>query len=144
MVRKKSKKLEKEIASPLKISIIWSKLVNPKFQMWVCLITLSSVISLLLFPNILSTRKEDFSLGDIVNRDIKSSQDFLVEDEELTKQRRDEAEKSSLFIYDFDRSGTYTKNRIRESFMYGRSGLEELLSIDLEPTLREEKFGELR
>jgi len=142
--KKKGKKLEKEIISPLKRLGTWFRLVNSRFQIWIYLIILSGTISFLIFPNLLVISKGEYSLGDVANKDIKASHDFDVEDKELTKQRRDEAVKSSLFVYDFDRSGAYLGDRMKESFSYGRTELEHILSIGLEPTLRSEKLGELR
>jgi hypothetical protein len=140
----KSKKLEREITSPLKRIATRLDLVSPKIQTWVYLIILSGAISLLLFPNTLMLSKEDYSLGDVARKDIKAPRDFLVEDKELTKQRKAEATKSSLFVYDFDRSAAYTSKRIKESFTYGREELERIQSTELESTLRSEKLRQLR
>ena len=140
----KSKKLEREITSPLKRIATRLGLVSPKIQTWVYLIILSGTISLLLFPNTLMLSKEDYSLGDVARKDIKAPRDFLVEDKELTKQRKDEAIESSLFVYDFDRSAAYTSKRIKESFTYGREELERIQSTELESTLRSEKLRQLR
>jgi membrane-associated HD superfamily phosphohydrolase len=140
----KSKKLEREITSPLKWIGTRLGLANPKIQTWVYLIILSGTISLLLFPNTLMLSKENYSLGDVARKDIKAPRDFLVEDKELTKQRKDEAIKSSLFVYDFDRSAAYTSKRIKESFTYGREELERIQSAELESALRSEKRRQLR
>jgi putative nucleotidyltransferase with HDIG domain len=140
----KSKKLEREITSPMKRIGTRLGLVSPKIQTWVYLIILSGTISLLLFPNTLMLSKEDYSLGDVARKDIKAPRDFLVEDNELTKQRKDEAVKSSLFVYDFDRSAAYTSKRIKESFTYGREELERIQSTELESALRSEKRRQLR
>lgn len=140
----KSKKLEREITSPLKWIGTRLGLANPKIQTWVYLIILSGTISLLLFPNTLMLSKENYSLGDVARKDIKAPRDFLVEDKELTKQRKDEAIKSSLFVYDFDRSAAYTSKRIKESFTYGREELELIQSAELESALRSEKRRQLR
>ena len=140
----KSKKLKREITSPLKRIATRLGLVSPKIQTWVYLIILSGTISLLLFPNTLMLSKEDYSLGDVARKDIKAPRDFLVEDKELTKQRKAEATKSSLFVYDFDRSAAYTSKRIKESFTYGREELERIQSTELESTLRSEKLRQLR
>lgn len=129
---KKGKKLEKEITSPLKRLGTWFRLINRKIQLWIWLVLLSATISLLLFPNILVLSKEHYSLGDVARKDIKASYDFLVEDKELTEQRRDEAVKSSLFVYDFDRSGAAINHRIKESFSYGRAELKRILGEEQE------------
>ena len=141
---KKGKKLEKEITSPLKGLGTLFRLVSPKIQIWIYLIILSAIISFLLYPNILISPREEYSLGDVANKDIKASHDFLVEDRELTKQKRDEAVKSSLFVYDFDRSGVAISHRIKQSFSYARTELKQILSIELDPALRSEKLDQLR
>lgn len=83
-------------------------------------------------------------MGDVTNKDIKASHDFLVEDKELTKQRRDEAEKASLYVYDVDTTGAYLTQRIQESLSLGRKELERLSSVELEPTLRSETLAQFR
>ncbi|MBW2332833.1 MAG: hypothetical protein JRF08_05110 [Deltaproteobacteria bacterium] len=141
---KNGKKLEKEITSPLKRFVTSLRVVSSKIQIWIYLIILSAIISLLLYPNLLVIPTENYSIGDVANKDIKASHDFLVEDKELTKQRRYEAVKSALFVYDFDRSGANINQRIKESFSYARKELEQISSIELEPALRSEKLKELR
>jgi putative nucleotidyltransferase with HDIG domain len=141
---KRTKKPEREIGSPLIRLRKGFRLISFRTQLWACLIILSAAISLLLFPNTLIMSNEAYSLGDVARKDIKAPQDFLVEDKELTEQRRDEASKSSLFVYDFDRSGAYVSERVKESFSYGREELERIESIALEPTLRSEELRQLR
>ena len=141
---KRGKKLEKEITSPLKRFVTSLRVVSSKIQIWIYLIILSAIISLLLYPNLLVIPTKDYSIGDVANQDIKASHDFLVEDKELTKQRRSEAVKSALFVYDADRSGANITQRIKQSFSYARKGLEQISSIELEPTLRSEKHEQLR
>jgi len=133
---KKGKKLEKEIISPLKRSGTWFRLDHFKIQTWIYLVILSVTISLLFFPDLLVISREKYSLGDVAEKDIKASSDFLVEDKELTKQRRHEAVKSSLFVYDFDRSGTAINNGIKESFGYARTELKRIMSSESGPALK--------
>jgi len=83
-------------------------------------------------------------LGDVAKKDIKASHEFLVEDKELTKQRRDEAVRKALYVYDFDNTGAYLNQRIQESFSLARKQLERLSSVALEPSLRSETLGQLR
>ena len=136
--------MEKEITSPLKRFVTSLRVVSSKIQIWIYLIILSAIISLLLYPNLLVIPTEDYSIGDVANKDIKASHDFLVEDKELTKQRRYEAVKSALFVYDFDRSGANINQRIKTSFSYARKELEQISTIELEPTVRSEKLEQLR
>lgn len=141
---KKGKKLERDLTSPLRRIKSSLAPVSSKIQIWIWLIVLSATISLLLFPNTLMFSEEEYSLGDVARADIKAPHDFLVEDKDLTKQRRDEAIKSSLFVYDFDRSGAYITKRIKESFSYGRAETERIESAELESTLRSEKLRQSR
>ena len=144
MKNKKGKKLDKEIASPLKRFVTSVRVLSTKIQVWIYLVILSTIISFLLYPNLLVIPTKEYSLGDVANKDIKASQDFLVEDKELTKQRRYEAVKSALFVYDFDSSGANINRRIKNSFSYARKELTQLLSSELEPTLRSQKFEKLQ
>ncbi len=151
---KKKKKIEKEIVSPLRKAGQRLRLVNSKIQIWIFLILLSVVISLLLFPNILVISEEGYFLGDVAKKDIKASRDFLVEDKELTRQRRAEAVKSSFFVYDFDRKGEDITQRIKDSFDYARKELGPILfaksvpdnepSVDLEKEQLGKKTGQVR
>ncbi len=133
---KKGKKLEKEITSPLRRMGAWFRMIHSRVYLWIYLIILSATISLLLFPNILDISKEQYSLGEVTEKDIKASHDFLIEDKELTEQRREEAVKASLFVYDFDGSGAALNSRIREAFSYGRSELERILASELEQGIK--------
>ncbi|MBW2117333.1 MAG: HDIG domain-containing protein [Deltaproteobacteria bacterium] len=95
---------------------------------WYILICLSLIVSILLFPNIL-TRPKTYKLGDVADRDIKASQEFLVENYNLTEQNRQEAVKAVLFVYDFDPTATNLISRIREAFKRGREYLSESLFV---------------
>ncbi|MBW2076229.1 MAG: HDIG domain-containing protein [Deltaproteobacteria bacterium] len=137
-------RLEKEFASPFKKLGTRLTAYLARYQRWIYLVILSFGLSFLLFPSILRTPKVDYSLGDVANKDIKASHDFLVEDNELTKQRRDEAVKASLYVYDVDTTGAYLTQRIRESFSLARKELERLSIVELEPTLRSETLAQFR
>ena len=86
---------------------------------WVVLLALSLVISLLLFPNILSQPKV-YKLGDVAGNDIKASSDFLIENKELTEKNREDAVKGVFSVYDFDISSSNLISRIKEVFKAGR------------------------
>jgi len=115
-----------------------------RYQLWIYLVLLSLGISFLLFPNLLRAPKVGYSLGDVAKKDIKASHDFLVEDKELTNQRRDEAVRNALYVYDFDTTGAYLNQRIRDSFSLAKNQLERLSSVALEPSLRSETLAQLR
>lgn len=85
---------------------------------WIILFGTTLVIAVLLFPNLLMTTPR-YEVGDVVQKDIKSPKDFLVEDKEATQRRRDEAAQSTLSIYDFDDTLlTKLDNRVREAFRH--------------------------
>jgi hypothetical protein len=136
--------LEKHINSPLKKLRDRLARVAVRYQLWIYLVILSLGISVLLFPNLLRAPKVGYSLGDVATKDIKASHDFLVEDKELTKQRRDEAVREALYVYEFDTTGAYLSQRIQDSFSLARKELERLSSVALEPSLRSETLARLR
>jgi putative nucleotidyltransferase with HDIG domain len=135
---------ERKVFSPLKK--LGARLARyvVRYQTLIYLIILSIGIPLLLFPNILRAPKVHYSLGDVATKDIKASHDFLVEDKELTKQRRDEAVKAAYYVYDFDPTGAYLKQRIQESFSLGKKELERLSSVELEASLRSEILAQFK
>ncbi|UCG80972.1 MAG: hypothetical protein JSV60_01435, partial [Desulfobacterales bacterium] len=81
----------------------------------------SLLIALLLFPNLLVTVPR-YRVGDVVQKDIKSPKDFLIEDKEATEGKREEAIRSALSIYDLDDdlSGKLA-SRITETFEHMRN-----------------------
>jgi hypothetical protein len=86
---------------------------------WGTLIILSLVISLLLFPNILS-KPPSYKLGDVAKRDIKASHDFLIENKALTEKDRETAAREVRAVYDFDNTAVSAVPAIREAFDMGR------------------------
>ncbi len=88
------------------------------------LLGLSVIISVLLYPNIL-TSPAIFKLGDVADRDIKASREFLVEDSVLTEKNRQDAVKAVLSVYDFDRISANVGSRIKEAFAAGRAFVAE-------------------
>jgi len=92
------------------------------------LLVMSMIISILLFPSILTPPKA-YHLGDVADRDIKASRDFLVENSELTEINRQEAVRGVLSVYDFDPTGTDIVSKIREAFEAGRTYLAKSLEL---------------
>ncbi len=91
---------------------------------WYMLFGLSIIISILIYPNIL-TNPKIYKLGDVADRDIKASREFLIEDSKLTENNRQEAVKAVLSVYDFDQTATNVVSRIKEAFAAGREHLNE-------------------
>ena len=81
----------------------------------------SLLIALLLFPKLLVTVPR-YQAGDVVQKDIKSPKDFLIEDKEATQRKREEAAQSTLSIYDHD-DGLSDKlaNSITQAFEHMRN-----------------------
>ena len=98
---------------------------------WYILAALSVIVSILLFPNIL-TRPKIYELGDVADRSIKASREFLVENSELTEKNREKILKAVLSVYDFDPTGTGLVFRIREAFLGGREYLAEKSPLEAE------------
>ena len=101
--------------------------------LWGCLVLLSILFALLLFPNILS-QGPDYQIGDVAETGIKASHDFLIENREQTERNRIEAAKQALAVYDFDRTLSDLLPRVKEAFAFARGRYEELRSpVSQEP-----------
>ncbi|MFW6147039.1 MAG: HD family phosphohydrolase [Thermodesulfobacteriota bacterium] len=140
----KISQLQNKIIVPVKHFRVRLCRIADRYQLWIYLVLLSLGISFLLFPNLLRAPKIGYSLGDVAKKDVKASHGFLVEDKELTKQRRDEAVRKALYVYDFDTSGAYLNQRIGESFSLARKELEKLSSAASESSVRSETLAQLR
>jgi membrane-associated HD superfamily phosphohydrolase len=77
------------------------KVKTPSFQKWAIAIGSTLILTLLLSPTLQLPPKE-YKIGDIATKEVKSTQDLLVEDEKSTQEKRLEAERSVLSVYDYD------------------------------------------
>ncbi len=68
---------------------------------WLILIMTVSIFVVLLYPNLVVTRHQ-YQLGDIAERDVKSPQDFFVEDRAATEASRRKTADQLLTVYDHD------------------------------------------
>lgn len=98
--------------------------ISPEMKRWLILAGVSLAVAILLFPNILSKPKV-YRLGDVADRDIKASHEFLVEDADVTEKNRQEEVKAVLSVYDFDPSAAATISSIRAGFAAGREYIEK-------------------
>ena len=89
---------------------------------WIILLILSPTIAILLFPNFL-TKPNVQRIGDVAERDIKASRDFLLENKDRTEKNRERAVKAVLSVYDFDSTSLQEVQRIREAFDIGKAML---------------------
>jgi putative nucleotidyltransferase with HDIG domain len=88
----------------------------PSYQKWVIGIGIAILLTLLLSPG-LTLHLKEYKVGDIATKEIKSSQDLLVEDKKSTQEKRAEAERSVLSIYDYDPGVLReSENRVRSTF----------------------------
>ncbi len=92
------------------------RIKTPTYQKWFIAIGTSLLLTFLLSPSLRLPLK-DYSIGDIVHKEIKSSQDLLVEDERSTQEKKTEAERSVFSVYDYDLSSlNEAENRVRSTF----------------------------
>ncbi len=94
----------------------WLRIDRLRF---ISLVTLTLVISILLFPDIL-IKAPLYKLGDVAKRDIKASHDFLIENREFTEKDRDKAAREALAVYDFDSAALNLVSPLKEAFELGR------------------------
>lgn len=90
-------------------------LSNVIFQRWAIAIFLSVGLTLILAPNIYYSKPE-YKHGMIARENIKADRDFLVEDANSTRQKRNEASENSRQVFDYDAEIAITlKNRLKKS-----------------------------
>lgn len=68
---------------------------------WIILILITAAFLVIVYPGLIIT-DHAYEPGDIVERDIKAPEDFLVEDTMATEANRREAEKGVLTVYDLE------------------------------------------
>ncbi len=71
------------------------------FQDWFILVSLSLIVALVL-SSIFITTGPTYRVGDVADQNIKAKRDFLIEDEQSTQKKREEAAQESPLVYDFD------------------------------------------
>jgi putative nucleotidyltransferase with HDIG domain len=92
------------------------RIKTPSYQKWFVGIGIAIILTLLLSPS-LTLHLKEYKVGDIATKEIKSTQDLLVEDEKSTQEKRAEAERSVLSVYDYDPAIlSESENRIRSTF----------------------------
>jgi len=79
----------------------WGRLQSLVFQDWFVLVSLSLVVTLVLSSTFITTGPA-YSVGDVADQNVKAKRDFLIEDEQPTQKKREEAAQESPLVYDFD------------------------------------------
>jgi putative nucleotidyltransferase with HDIG domain len=92
------------------------RIKTPSYQKWFIGIGIAILLTLLLSPS-LTLHLKEYKVGDIATKEVRSTRDLLVEDEKSTQEKRVEAERSMLSIYDYDPAVlSDSENRIRSTF----------------------------
>ena len=68
---------------------------------WAILGLSTILFVIILYPSLVITQ-HPYSLGDVVERDIKAPKDFFVEDQAATEKNRQQAVAAVLTVYDYD------------------------------------------
>jgi len=83
-------------------TLLWlERIKTPSYQKWFIGVGTALILTFLLSPSLQPSIK-DYMPGEIAHKEIKSHQDLLVLDEKSTEEKRLEAERSVLSIYDYD------------------------------------------
>src|SRR3989304_2821068 len=92
------------------------RMKTPSYHKWFIGVGIAVLLTLLLSPS-LTLHLKEYKVGDIATKEVRSTQDLLVEDEKSTQEKRAEAERSVLSIYDFDPAVlSDSENRVRSTF----------------------------
>ncbi len=126
MAQSKSEKSRSETARGLSRKGWY--LLGPESMTWYILIFLSIIISIILYPNVIF-RQELYRLGDVADRDIKATQEFLIEDRPLTEKHMQDAVKAVLSVYDFEKTAIDIAKKIQGAFAAGRQYLARSQSM---------------
>jgi len=108
---------------------------------WGILVLSAILFTIILYPSLIITEQQ-YRLGDVVERDIKASRDFFIEDQAATEKKRQQAIADVLTVYDVDANLANTlKRNVDQAFgdlrslieTYSSSLLQEL-EIQTEPS----------
>jgi hypothetical protein len=98
---------------------------------WGILVLSAILFIIILYPSLVST-KHRYSLGDVVERDIKAPRDFFIEDQAATDKKRQQTVADVLTVYDFDANLANTlKRNVEQAFGELRSVIEQYQSSRL-------------
>ena len=98
---------------------------------WGILVLTTILFIIILYPSLIIT-KHKYALGDVVERDIKATRDFFIEDQAATDKKRQQAMADVLTVYDFDANlaGTLKRN-VEQAFGDLRSRIESYRNSQL-------------
>ncbi len=85
-----------------KNKILFSKFFgSDSYVRWGILIGVTIVFTIFLYPNLV-IKTRIYKLGDVAEKDVKATKDFLIEDHDSTEAKRREAVEMVLTVYDHD------------------------------------------
>ncbi len=139
MLRIRSKRKEDLKTPPIGKDKTKKIVSHPHWIAGVIIIIISAILSILIYPNIL-THPTIYHVGDIADKNIKASCDLLVENRKLTEKSKEEAVRAVRDVYDFDPSASHTIRRIREAFRIARKKINNDLEKKEINELKKEFF----
>ena len=110
---------------------------------WVILFTVAILSSIILFPNLVITRHQ-YNLGDVAERDIKSSRDYFIEDQAATESNRRQSVDKVQTVYDYDSelAGVLTRN-VKTVFAEMRAATEAQNSTETQKPTSNDISGQV-
>lgn len=104
----------------------------------VLLASISFIIAILVSPSFIIDYPK-YRVGDIADRNIKAKADYLIEDEEGTAKKREEAVRQSVIVYDLDENmSRHITERLDSAFASMRDQLAALETEALSGISRED------
>ncbi len=100
------------------------------WRKWLLLAGLSLAVGILVSPSFI-VENPLYSLGEIADRNIKAKHDFLIQDEEATAKKREEAIRQSPVVYDFDEA--ITRNLVEKLEASFKAMREVQTALESEP-----------
>ena len=117
------------------------KLKDDRLQRSLLLVLLVALLTFIIVPKGVLTPTR-FSPGDIAPRDIKAPRDLLIPDEDLTEQKRVEAERGVASLYDYDpATGGGIAGQVRQVLDSLRASSELELPEEQQVAELEKSFG---
>ncbi len=110
---------------------------------WGILVLSTILFIIILYPSLVITRHQ-YNLGDVVERDIKASEDFFIEDQAATEKNRQQAVAGVLTVYDYDASLANTlKRNVEQAFSDIRALIDSLQNSQPQETQNQTTASEM-
>jgi putative nucleotidyltransferase with HDIG domain len=114
---------------------------DESFQRALLLILLVVLLTFIIVPKGALTPTE-FTPGDIVPRDIKAPRDILIPDDDLSEQKRNDAEKAVANLYDYDlTTGAIISDQVSQILSSLRANPAQELTEEQQLSNLESNFG---